>query len=76
LFKKLPRKRKLTRGDHSNAPVASGSTEPLFLTKENAEKLTEIYEDELRKRCVEEDTVEAITWTEFKRYADNKEAGQ
>lgn len=75
LFKKLPRRRKHAGNTRPAGAVPSSSTEILSLTKEKAERLTEIYEEELRKRCAEE-SVETISWSEFKRYADNKEAGK
>ena len=50
--------------------------ESLSLTRERAVRLTEIYEDELRK-CTESDSDPSapISWEEFKKYAERKEAG-
>ena len=47
------------------------------LTREKAEKLTAMYHDELLKECALEEgnTLEPVTWGEFKKYADYKEAG-
>ena len=42
---------------------------------EKAVKFSEMYDDELRSHFTEEDEVENLSWAQFKRYADKKEAG-
>ena len=49
------------------------------ITKERAEYLTRIYHDELLKECALEngmDPTVPVSWSDFKAYADYKEAGQ
>lgn len=76
LWKKLPHK-----GNHISTKEIEASSVPVIehaaLTKERAETLTKIYEDELVRRCAEEeeDPSSPVTWKDFKKYAEEKEAG-
>ena len=58
----------------STAPAAKDGT----LTPERADELGKMYHDELLKRCAEEDgkPFGPVTWKDFRKYADYKEAGK
>ncbi|KAH8113244.1 mitochondrial carrier [Phellopilus nigrolimitatus] len=76
LWKKIPhphRERLLREQDSIShwVPV----NDHVSLTRERAENLTKMYEDELLRECAEEgDTSGPVTWKDFRKYADYKEA--
>ncbi|KAL5527348.1 hypothetical protein ACEPAG_6139 [Sanghuangporus baumii] len=83
IWKRIPHPRK-THHSYLNSrlekldPVASNwvsANEDASLNREKAERLTAMYHDELLKECALEEgnTLEPVTWKEFKMYADYKE---
>lgn len=87
VWKRIPHPRGSHHHTHSHARpdkldgVPSSwipANEDASLTREKAERLTAMYHDELMKECALEEgnTLEPVTWREFKAYADYKEAGE
>ena len=75
LWKKLPHKTKphTPQTAVESVPV----TEHASLTKDRAEKLTRMYEEELVRRVSEEDGgASELSWKDFKKYAEEKETGE
>ena len=57
---------------------SAGGQENALLTREKAENLVDMYHDELLRECALEDgdPTEPVTWKDFRKYADYKEAGK
>ena len=57
---------------------SAGGQENASLTREKAENLVDMYHDELLRECALEDgdPTEPVTWKDFRKYADYKEAGK
>lgn len=75
VWKKLPHK---AQPHHDQVSIDTMPiVEHAALTKDRAEKLTRMYEDELLMRVAEEEgsTPSEVNWDDFKRYAEEKEAG-
>lgn len=78
VWKRIPHGHKDSAGKLDAAPSSwAPASANVTLTREKAENLTAMYHNELLKECAWEDgdPQNPVTWKDFKKYADYKEAG-
>lgn len=81
LWLSLPKKQRLNHDESSDEEIAKEYTvaDEHSLTKEGAQRLQEMYQDELLLRFRRHTAGflhRSIGWKEFEKYADTKEAGE